>query len=90
MASNVLVGTSRILACASLSSGLTVIVRLRSLPPRPARYRRTGSIGMLLQWLLLSVIGICFSSLAALNSQTRLMLGKYLEFYVTEKATKNQ
>ncbi|GAC1370253.1 MAG: hypothetical protein NVSMB39_2970 [Candidatus Saccharimonadales bacterium] len=90
LAYNLPVITSRILAFASLSIGVTVLMSLISLPPRPERYRRTRHIGMLLQWILLPVVGICFSSMAALNSQTRLMLGKYLEFYVTEKATKNQ
>ena len=31
---------------------------------------------------------MCFSAFAAINAQTRLMFGRYLEFYVTEKATK--
>lgn len=88
LAYNLPVITSRILALASLSIGVTILMSLLSLPPRPARYRRTRHIGMLLQWILLPVVGIGFSALAAINSQTRLMLGKYLEFYVTDKATK--
>jgi hypothetical protein len=90
LAHNLPLITSRILLLASLSIAVTVLLSLMSLPPKPERYRKTRFIGMLAQWALLPVIGICFSSMAALNSQTRLMLGKYLEFYVTEKATKNQ
>jgi hypothetical protein len=42
---------------------------------------------MLLQWVYLPVVGIAYNSLAALYSQTRLMLGKYIgKFDVTEKA----
>jgi hypothetical protein len=80
--------TSRILTLSSTALVVTVLLSLLSLPPKPARYRRTRFIGMLLQWVLLPVVTICFGAFAALNSQTRLMFGRYLEFYVTEKATK--
>lgn len=80
--------TSRILQLASVTIVVTILLSLISLPPKPERYHKTRFIGMLLQWALLPVVSICFGSMAALNSQTRLMLGKYLEFYVTEKAVK--
>jgi cation transport ATPase len=80
--------TSRILSLASIAIVVTIFLSLLSLPPKPARYRNTRFVGMIAQWLLLPVVTICFSSLAAINSQTRLMFGRYLEFYVTEKATK--
>lgn len=38
-----------------------------------------------LQWILLPVTGFFLSSLPGLESQTRLMLGKYIEYRVTEK-----
>jgi len=38
-----------------------------------------------LQWIFLPVIGLVFGLLPGLESQTRLMLGKYLEYKVTEK-----
>ncbi len=73
-------------------AGLLVMVYvcLVTLPPRPARYRRHRSVLMILQWALLPVTGIAFGCLAAFNSQTRLMFGRYLsKFDVTEKATVN-
>ena len=38
-----------------------------------------------LQWLVLPVVGLVFGSLPGLESQTRLMLGKYMGYKVTEK-----
>jgi hypothetical protein len=65
----------------------SVYVCLVTLPPRPARYRRHRSVLMILQWALAPVSGIGFGSLAAFNSQTRLMFKRYLsKFDVTEKA----
>jgi hypothetical protein len=58
-----------------------------TLPPRPARYKRHRSVLMLLQWVLAPVCSIVYGSLAAFNSQTRLMFKLYLsKFDVTEHA----
>lgn len=66
---------------------ITMFLSLKSLPPKPARYKRHRTIFMMLQWGLLPITTIFYNSMAALNSQTRLLLGKYLdEFDVTEKA----
>ena len=37
------------------------------------------------EWLLVPVIAIFLGALPALDAQTRLLLGRYLEFQVTEK-----
>lgn len=67
---------------------IVVYVCLVTLPPRPARYKRHHSIFMLTQWVLLPITSIAYGSLAAFNSQTRLMFKRYLsKFDVTEKAT---
>jgi cellulose synthase/poly-beta-1,6-N-acetylglucosamine synthase-like glycosyltransferase len=67
---------------------ITILLMLRMLPPRPERYKRRRTVGMVLQWFLMPVTSICYSSLASFNAQTHLMLGKYLDkFDVTEKAT---
>jgi cellulose synthase/poly-beta-1,6-N-acetylglucosamine synthase-like glycosyltransferase len=66
----------------------SLYVSMRTLPPRPARYRRHRSLFMWLQWLYLPITTICYGSTAAFYSQTRLMLGKYMsKFDVTEKAS---
>jgi len=71
--------------------GLFIIIYLtfKMLPPRPARYKRRRNIFMLAQWLIMPVVSIGYGASAALYSQTRLLLGKYLDkFDVTVKAIK--
>ncbi|MDQ2965717.1 MAG: glycosyltransferase family 2 protein, partial [Chloroflexota bacterium] len=65
---------------------LLIYVEERIAPPRPPSWgviRRTLS-GF--QWLLLPIVGLIFSNLPALDAQTRLMTGRYLEYRVTEKS----
>lgn len=67
---------------------ITVFLGFKMLPPRPARYKRRRTVWMLLQWCLMPVTAIVYSAASAFNSQTHLLLGKYLDkFDVTEKAT---
>ena len=73
---------------AMVGLAFTIIYALRVLPPRPERYKKTRSLGMLLQWILVPVVGIIYSAFTALSSQGRLFIGNYLDkFDVTEKAT---
>jgi hypothetical protein len=88
LAHNLPIITSRILTLASISIVVTIFISLISLPPKPARYKGIRFIGMMAQWVLLPVTSMAFSAFAAINAQTRLMFGRYLEFYITEKATK--
>lgn len=67
---------------------ITIFLSFKILPPRPARYKRTRTVGMLLQWLLMPITAIAYNSAASLTAQTLLLSGKYLDkFDVTEKAT---
>lgn len=69
----------------------SLYVSMKTLPPRPPRYKRHRSIFMLLQWVYLPVTTIAFGCVAALNSQTRLIFKRYLsKFDVTEKAVKTE
>lgn len=68
---------------------ITVVVSLQMLPKRPAKYKKKQSFFMVLQWILMPVIAIVYQSAAAFYSQTRLLLGKYMEkFDVTRKVVK--
>jgi hypothetical protein len=57
--------------------------KLRPLPPK--QISRLGHLRANLCWLLISPITFLFSALPALDSQVRLMLGKRMEYRVTEK-----
>lgn len=68
---------------------VSILVSLRMLPKRPAKYRKGKHILMVVQWILMPVTSIIYQSLAAFYAQTRLMLGLYMEkFDVTKKVVK--
>lgn len=74
---------------ASVGLVVSVLVSFKLLPKRPAKYRKSKSLAMLLQWILMPVTSITYQSLAAFYAQTRLMLGLYMEkFDVTKKIIK--
>lgn len=81
--------SSRIQTLAMVGILITLFLSFKILPPKPKRYKRSRNIFMVLQWGLLPLTTIFYSSFAALNSQTRLIFGRYLDkFDVTEKAVK--
>lgn len=55
------------------------------LPPKPKQASNWRLLIMFFQWVFLPVTLILFGSVPAIDAQTRLMLGKYLGFHVTEK-----
>ena len=65
---------------------ISLFLSLKTLPPKPARYKSHRTLFMVFQWVLLPLTTIVFNSMAALNSQTRLIFKWYLgEFDVTTK-----
>lgn len=54
-------------------------------PPRPKEVKFYRLPLVYLQWITIPVIGFFFSALPGIDAHTRLMLGKYLEYRVTEK-----
>jgi hypothetical protein len=61
-------------------------VEERIAPPRPAEWGVVQHVVSRLQWLAIPMVGLLLSNLPALDAQTRLMTGRYLEYRVTEKA----
>lgn len=55
-------------------------------PKRPAEYTRFKSVMMILQWILVPITMVVFTSIPGLESQIRLMFGRYLGFWVTPKS----
>jgi hypothetical protein len=68
----------------------TIYLSFLMLPTRPTHFAPIKYIGFLFQWLLVPFVSIGLSSASAIDAQTRLMLGKYLEYQVTEKAVARQ
>lgn len=62
-----------------------IILDAKSRPKRPAHSSISTTPLLLFQWILLPLVSFLFSSLPALDAHTRLLLGKRLEYKVTEK-----
>ena len=62
-----------------------IIIDAKSRPKRPASFSIAKTPLLLFQWILLPVVSFLLSSLPALEAHTRLLLGKRLEYKVTEK-----
>ncbi len=55
------------------------------LPKRPSGYSWLKCLGIVLQWILVPLTIVIFGAIPGLEAQTRLMLGKYMGFWVTPK-----
>ena len=58
---------------------------IRMLPPKPADWPLWKKGAVHLQYFAYPVVGLVLSVLPALEAHTRLLLGRYLEYRVTEK-----
>jgi hypothetical protein len=77
--------TSTLLTISLISMVVIFVIDALNRPPRPKRGRWLSYIVQPLEFMLLPVIGFFFSALPGLDAHTRLMLGKYIEYRVTEK-----
>lgn len=62
-----------------------IVLDARTKPPRPNEFSRWKIPMLYIQWLTLPVVSFFLSTLPGLDAHTRLMLGKRLEYRVTEK-----
>ncbi len=81
-----IVGT--IFTLASFGLVVCVILSLLLLPERKVKHNILRRIGHAFEWLLIPPISVLLSAVPALDAQTRLMFGKYMEFWVTIKKRK--
>jgi hypothetical protein len=78
--------SSAIMTLSLVSLLVIFILDARSRPPRPDNRKAIWyRLMQPLEFILLPVIGFFFAALPGLDAHTRLMLGKYIEYKVTEK-----
>jgi hypothetical protein len=77
---------SRISLISMVGIVIALYMMFRLLPERPVHHGRLRYFWLLAQWILVPILGVTYGSFASINAQTRLFLGKYLGFDVTEKA----
>ena len=77
--------TGRIMTISMVGMLVSAVLSTLLLPPLPKGMSHFKKISVFLQWVFLPVTLIIFGSLPALDAQIRLMLGKYMGFWVTEK-----
>lgn len=71
-----------------LASIIWIALSWTILPPRPKNVHWIKSVLMVFEWVTVPFIILILGSTPALDAQTRLMLGRYMEFYPTEKSRK--
>mgnify|MGYP003352125195 FL=1 len=80
--------TRDLMLLAMMGLVLSAWITLSFLPPRPNGYKSHRTVFMVLQWLLFPINVIIFSALPGFDAQIRLMLGRYMGFWVTPKHRK--
>lgn len=77
--------SSVILTISALFLIVVIVLDIKLKPPCPVSFKKWRSPILFLQWVTLPVVGFFLSTLPGLDAHTRLMLGKRLEYRVTEK-----
>lgn len=85
LALNLPVLTRWIMSIATFFLLFSVYISMVLLPPRPKEYSKWKSFSMIWQWIFSPIVASVFGSMPAIDAQTRLMFGKYMEFWVTPK-----
>lgn len=90
LAQSLPVVTQILMTIAMLGMIISATVNVMIMPDRPDGKKGKKVASILLQWLFLPVTTILLGSIPAFESQTKLMLGKYMGFWVTEKVRKSK
>jgi hypothetical protein len=70
---------------ATLSLVISIILSIALLPKPNMKLPFRTKVKHAIEWSMIPFILFFLGSLPALDAQTRLMLGKYMEFWVTDK-----
>jgi hypothetical protein len=65
-----------------------IVLSWTILPPRPKGVSWFKNVIMVAEWMIVPVVILVLGSTPALDAQTRLMFGRYMEFSATEKTRK--
>ena len=76
---------SRIMTIAMIGLVGSIYLSFLVLPPKPPEYGKRKYIIFAFGWILFPIMMLFFTSLPALDAQTRWMLGRYMGFWPTEK-----
>lgn len=82
--------TRTLMSVATFFLIFSMYINMVQLPPRPKRYSSWKWWAMILQWVFSPIVSSVFGSAPAIDAQTRLMFGKYMEFWVTPKIRKHE
>ena len=82
---NLSVISSWILTAAFVGLFATIYVHEKTAPKRPANWSIITRVFSYIQWSLVPIIIVTIATLPAIDAQTSLMLGRYLEFRTTVK-----
>ncbi len=85
VAINLPIISSWIMTSAFLGMFATIFVHEKTAPPRPKNWSIITKVWSYIQWLLIPVVLVTISTVPAIDAQTSLMLGRYLEYRVTTK-----
>lgn len=86
VAINLPIISSWILTAAFLGLFATIYVQEKTAPKRPANWSFVQIVWSYLQYVLVPIVLVTISTLPAIDAQTSLMFGRYLEYRVTNKA----
>ena len=79
---------SRFMTFSMVGLILSIYLSFLLLPPKPPKYGPLKYLVFIFGWILFPMMMIFFTSLPSLDAQTRLMFGKYMGFWPTEKVRK--
>jgi len=82
--------TGMLLNFTMITSFAWIILSRLTLPKRPPDIKWRKNIIMIMEWVIVPVVILILGSTPALDAQTRLLLGKYMEFNPTEKTREKQ